>query len=63
MNLSFCSFASGSSGNCYLVKSRESAILIDAGISTKKIHAALEETEHSVLKFQAFSSHMSTAIM
>lgn len=44
MNLSFCSFASGSSGNCYLIKSRESAILIDAGISTKKIHAALEET-------------------
>ena len=44
MNLSFCSFASGSSGNCYLIKSRESAILIDAGISTKKIHAALQET-------------------
>ena len=44
MNLSFCSFASGSSGNCYLIKSRESAILIDAGISTKRIHAALSET-------------------
>ena len=44
MNLSFCSLASGSSGNCYLIKSRESAILIDAGISTKKIHAALEDT-------------------
>ncbi len=44
MNLSFCSFASGSSGNCYLIKSRESAILIDAGISAKRIHAALEET-------------------
>ena len=44
MDLSFCSFASGSSGNCYLIKSRESAILIDAGISTKKIHAALQET-------------------
>lgn len=44
MNLSFCSFASGSSGNCYLIKSRESAILIDAGISTKRIHTALAET-------------------
>ncbi|MGP1441034.1 MAG: MBL fold metallo-hydrolase [Anaerovoracaceae bacterium] len=43
MELSFCSFASGSSGNCYLVKSRESAILIDAGISTKRIHAAMDE--------------------
>ena len=44
MDLSFCSLASGSSGNCYLIKSRESAILIDAGISTRKIHAALQET-------------------
>lgn len=43
MELSFCSFASGSGGNCYLIKSRESAILIDAGISTKRIHNAIEE--------------------
>ncbi len=44
MNLSFCSFASGSSGNCYLVKSREAAVLIDAGITTKRIHMGLEES-------------------
>ncbi len=43
MELSFCSFASGSGGNCYLVKSRETAILVDAGISTKRIHNAIEE--------------------
>ena len=43
MELSFCSFASGSGGNCYLIKSRNTAILIDAGISTKKIHNAIEE--------------------
>lgn len=43
MELSFCSFASGSSGNCYLVKSKESTILIDAGISTKRIHTAMDE--------------------
>ncbi len=44
MNLSFCSFASGSSGNCYLVKSREASVLIDAGITTKRIHMGLEES-------------------
>lgn len=31
MPLQFCSFASGSSGNCYLIKNQRSAILIDAG--------------------------------
>ena len=44
MSLKFCSFASGSSGNCYLIKSEETAVLIDAGISGKKILAGLEET-------------------
>lgn len=45
MNLRFCSLASGSSGNCFLIQSRETAILIDAGISTKKIHHAMEELD------------------
>ena len=45
MSLKFCSFASGSSGNCYLVKSDETAILIDAGISGKRILVGLENTE------------------
>ena len=45
MALRFCSFASGSSGNCCLIKSEETAILIDAGISGKKILAGLEETD------------------
>lgn len=44
MSLKFCSFASGSSGNCYLVKNDSSALLIDAGISGKKIFNGLEET-------------------
>lgn len=43
MELSVCSFASGSSGNCYLIQSSQEAILIDAGISTKKITAFLLE--------------------
>ncbi|MGI6746729.1 MAG: MBL fold metallo-hydrolase [Anaerovoracaceae bacterium] len=44
MTLSFCSFSSGSSGNCYLIKSEKTAILVDAGISGKKIYEGLEAT-------------------
>lgn len=42
MTLSFCSFSSGSSGNCYLIKSENTAILVDAGISGKRILEALD---------------------
>lgn len=45
MAIGFCSFASGSSGNCYLVKSDTSALLIDAGISGKKIFQGLADTD------------------
>lgn len=44
MALNFCSFSSGSSGNCYLVKSDTTAILVDAGISAKKILGGLAHT-------------------
>lgn len=44
MALQFCSFASGSSGNCYLIKNQNTALLIDAGISGKKIFNGLEKT-------------------
>ena len=43
MTIKFCSFASGSSGNCYMIKDDETAILIDAGISGKKIMQYLDE--------------------
>ncbi|MBQ9179247.1 MAG: MBL fold metallo-hydrolase [Firmicutes bacterium] len=42
MSFKFCSFASGSSGNSYLVRSDETAIIIDAGISGKRIMEGLE---------------------
>ena len=45
MALQFCSFASGSSGNSYLVKDDNTAVLIDAGISGKRILQGLEDTE------------------
>ena len=44
MTLSFCSFSSGSSGNCYLVKTETTAILVDAGISCRKITDGLKKT-------------------
>lgn len=39
--LSFCSLYSGSSGNSLLVESENTKILIDAGVSLKKIETAL----------------------
>ncbi len=41
--IEFCSFSSGSSGNCYLIKSAGTAILVDAGISGKKTLEGLEK--------------------
>lgn len=41
MALKFCSLSSGSSGNCYLLGSDSTYILIDAGISAKKITESL----------------------
>ncbi len=40
--LNFCSLYSGSTGNCLLVSSEDTNILIDAGVSQKKILEALE---------------------
>jgi len=48
MDLALCSLASGSSGNCYLLKSNRAAILIDAGISGKQIGLRLSELGLSV---------------
>ena len=53
MGLTFCSFSSGSSGNCYLVQSEKSAILIDAGISGRRIFKSLEEANVHTSKISA----------
>lgn len=37
MNLKFCSLYSGSSGNCQFIKTEKTVILVDAGLSGKKI--------------------------
>lgn len=41
MSLGFCSFASGSSGNSYLVFSERTALIIDAGIAYRDIEQGL----------------------
>ncbi len=43
--LRFCSFSSGSSGNCYLVRTDRTAVLVDAGIPLKRIREGLTLTE------------------
>ncbi|MDD4200202.1 MAG: MBL fold metallo-hydrolase [Eubacteriales bacterium] len=53
MTVRFCSFASGSSGNCYMVRDDETAILIDAGISGKRIFEGLRATDTLMEMVQA----------
>lgn len=43
MAFKFCSFASGSSGNCYLVSTDTTQLLIDTGITGKKIFEGLSK--------------------
>ncbi len=43
MALKFCSFASSSSGNSYLVESEKTKLLIDVGIAGKKVIEGLAE--------------------
>jgi len=42
MTLQFCSFASSSSGNCYMVRSENTTLLVDVGIAGKHVLAGLE---------------------
>ncbi|MFA5528346.1 MAG: MBL fold metallo-hydrolase [Peptostreptococcales bacterium] len=47
MALALCSIASGSSGNCYVIASKSTKVLVDAGISGKKIRESLESIQLS----------------
>ena len=44
-NMRFCSIASGSSGNCIYVGTQETHLLIDAGISGRRIEKGLNELD------------------
>ena len=41
MNLAICSLASGSSGNCYVIRGGDTFVLVDAGISGRQIRERL----------------------
>ncbi|MCI8637117.1 MAG: MBL fold metallo-hydrolase [Clostridia bacterium] len=43
--LNFCSLYSGSSGNSLFVETQNTKLLVDAGVSSKKIEKALEDLE------------------
>ena len=45
--LNFCSLYSGSSGNCLFVESKNTKLLVDAGVSLKKIEQGLETLDVS----------------
>lgn len=45
MKVFFCSLASGSSGNCHLINDGENSILVDAGLSGKRIENRLKEID------------------
>lgn len=53
MSLNFCSFASGSTGNCYLIRYGETALLVDVGISGKRIFEGLDYTDTPIENLQA----------
>jgi phosphoribosyl 1,2-cyclic phosphodiesterase len=56
--LELCAIASGSNGNCYYIGNSENAVLIDAGISCKRILGRLNELEIKHEKVKAvFISH------
>jgi phosphoribosyl 1,2-cyclic phosphodiesterase len=65
VTLSFCSFSSGSSGNCYLVKTETTAILIDGGIGAARILSGLNRTRtapediRAILLTHEHSDHVS----
>ena len=58
MALKFCSIASGSSGNCYLVNTEQTAILIDVGIAGNRIIDRLSQRDMSLTDIDAiFITH------
>ena len=44
--LNFCSLYSGSSGNCLFVETENTKLLIDAGVSLKKIEKGLRRLKY-----------------
>lgn len=58
--LNFCSLYSGSSGNSLFVETENTKLLIDAGVSLKKIEEALREYRNFCLFFRWYFSNTRT---
>lgn len=63
MELRFCSLASGSSGNCYVIQTDTTSVMMDAGISARKIQQGLEnlkagETPQALLLTHEHDDHV-----
>lgn len=55
----YCSLVSGSSGNCHFIKTSQASILIDVGISARRVVKGLEEIGESMEDVDAiFISHI-----
>ena len=48
----FCSLYSGSSGNCLYIETENTKLLVDAGVSLKKIEEALRKFKYFSNKFR-----------
>lgn len=58
MSVRFCILGTGSSGNCALLESQHSRVLIDAGFSTRRLSTLLEEAGTELSKIDAiFLTH------
>lgn len=56
--MKFCSLSSGSSGNCEYIEHKDTRILIDAGLSGKKIESLLESIDVNIKSIDAiFVTH------
>lgn len=61
MKLKFCSLYSGSSGNCQYIKTENATILVDAGLSGKKIQQEIVNIGEDAKKIDAiFITHEHT---
>lgn len=58
MKLKFCSLYSGSSGNCQYIKSENATIIVDAGLSAKRIQQGISNIGEDPKKIDAiFITH------
>ena len=57
MSIRFCSLSSGSSGNCLFLSSGGSSVLVDAGLSGKRVAQLLNQIGESPRSVAAIPTH------